>query len=244
MGAEAIDYGLDAPLLVKRMWSRAGWTIAFGIALFVMNRVEYPGPAMNILIVFALMAAAFAGVGGYMTWSSKSAKLALREQLIDSLQLAGEEKVLDAGCGLGLMTVGIAKRLKSGKVTGVDVWDQAVLSNNSADAAKANAKADGVADKVRFESGDLRKLVHPDRNFDVVVSALAIHNLDGDEDRMQAVLELFRVLKPGGKLLILDILHTGDYAAELTAAGAVGVTTASHGFLWCLPTKSVRASKK
>jgi SAM-dependent methyltransferase len=244
VAAEAIDYGLDAPLLVKRMWSRAGWTIAFGVALFGMNRTEYPGPATNILIVFALMAAAFAAVGGYMTWSSKSAKLPLREQLVDSLQLTGEEKVLDAGCGLGLMTVGIAKRLKSGRVTGVDVWDQAVLSNSSADAAKANAKAEGVGDKVRFESGDVRTLVYPDRNFDVVVSALAIHNLDDDADRMKAVRELFRVLKPGGKLLILDTLHTGDYAAELTSAGAEGVTTAAHGFLWCLPTKSVRETKK
>ena len=50
------------------------------------------------------------------------------------------------------MTIGAAKRLKAGKATGVDVWDPAVLSGNSSDAAKANAKLEGVADKVRFET--------------------------------------------------------------------------------------------
>ncbi|HVO96985.1 MAG TPA: class I SAM-dependent methyltransferase [Bryobacteraceae bacterium] len=237
------DYGLDAPLLVKRMFSRAGWTFAFGLAVFLMNKTEYPGPAATLLAVFAVLAAIFAGVGGYMTWSSRSAKLALRDELLDSLALNGDEKVLDAGCGLGLMTVGIAKRLKSGKATGVDSWDAAALSGNSAEAAKANAKQEGVADKTRFESGDVRKLVYPEKNFDVAVSALAIHNFHDDEDRMKAVIEMYRVLRPGGKLLILDILHVGDYAAELTKLGAKDVTVASHGFLWCLPTKSVMAVK-
>lgn len=237
------DYGLDAPLLVRRMFSRAGWTLAFGLAVFLMNRVEYPGPATNLLVVFGLLAVVFAGVGGYMTWSSRTAKLGLRDQLIDSLAWNGDEKVLDAGCGLGLMAVGIARKLKSGKVTAVDSWDDAVLSGNSADAAKANAKAEGVADKVRFEPGDLRKLVYPEKNFDVVVSSLAIHNFGDDDDRVKAVSEMYRVLKPGGKVLILDVLHVGDYRADLIKLGAKDVTVASHGFLWCLPTKSVMAVK-
>jgi len=56
-----------------------------------------------------------------------------------------------------------AKRLKAGKATGVDVWDATVLSGNSSDAAKANAKLEGVAERVRFETGDIRKLAYPER---------------------------------------------------------------------------------
>ncbi len=246
MAAEitAPDYGLDAPLLVKRMFTRAGWTVAIGLAVFIMNRAEYPGPAGTLLAVFCVIGAIFAGVGGSMVWSSRTGKLDLREKLIDSLDLKGEEKVLDAGCGRGLMTIAAAKRLKTGKATGVDVWDAGVLSGNSSDAAKANAKVEGVADKVRFETGDIRKLVCPEKSYDVAVSALAIHNIGDEEGRGKAVKEMWRVLKPGGRLLILDLFHVRDYAAVLQEAGAQDVTVTSHGFLWCVPTKSVAAKKR
>jgi arsenite methyltransferase len=241
--AGAPDYGLDAPLLVKRMFTRAGWTIAIGVAVFLINRTDNPGPAGALLAVFSAIGAGFLAVGGWMWWSSRTAKLALRDKLLESLELTGDEKVLDAGCGRGLMVIGAAKRLKTGKATGVDVWDAAVLSGNSSDAAKANAKLEGVADRVRFETGDIRKLVYPEKSYDVAMSALAIHNLGDREGRDKVVRELWRVLKPGGRLLILDTFHVGEYASVLREAGAQDVTVASHGFLWCLPTKSVVAKK-
>ena len=237
------DYGLDAPLLVKRMFSRGAWTIAIGVAVFFINKTDNPGPAGTLLAVFLAIGAIFLAVGGYMVWSSRTGKLQLRETLLDSLALQGEEKVLDAGCGRGLMTVGAAKRLKTGKTTGVDVWDANVLSGNSSDAAKANAKLEGVGDKVRFETADIRKLMFPEKSFDVAMSALAIHNLGDREARDKAVKEMWRVLKPGGRLLILDLFHVGEYASVLKEAGA-DVTMTSHGFLWCLPTKSIMAAKK
>jgi SAM-dependent methyltransferase len=238
------DYGLDAPLLVKRMFSRGAWTIAIGVAVFLMNRAENPGPAGTLLAVFGAIGAIFLAAGGYMVWSSRTGKIQLRDQLIDSLALQGEEKVLDAGCGRGLMTIGAAKRLKSGKATGVDTWSTDVLSGNSSDAAKANAKLEGVADKIRFETSELQRLVYPEKSYDVAMSALAIHNIGDSMGRSQAVREMWRVLKPGGRLLILDLFHAGEYASLLTELGAQDVTVTSHGFLWCLPTKSVRAVKR
>lgn len=237
------DYGLDAPMLVKRMFTRAAWTAAIGIAVFLINQKENARPAETLLAVFLAIAAIFAAIGGYMVWSSRAAKLQLRDTLLDSLDLKGEEKVLDAGCGRGLMAIGAAKRLKSGKVTGIDVWDASVLSGNSSDAAKANAKLEGVADKVRFDTGDIRKLVYPEKSYDVAVSALAIHNIGDRDGRDKAVREMWRVLKPGGRLLILDLFHVGEYAAVLREQGARDVTVASHGFLWCLPTKALVAKK-
>jgi len=176
-------------------------------------------------------------------WSSRVAKLRLRDRMLDSLSLKGDEKVLDVGCGRGLLAIGAAKRLKSGKVTGIDVWNPMDLSGNTAEAARANVKLEGVADKVRIEDGDARKLVYPEGNFDVVVSSLAIHNIPDHDERSQAVREMYRVLKPGGKLLIYDIFRAGEYAETLRGLGAKDVTLSETMFLWCLPSRIVSARK-
>jgi ubiquinone/menaquinone biosynthesis C-methylase UbiE len=193
--------------------------------------------------VLALIGLVFLAMGSVMVWSSRVAKLRLRDQMLDSLGLRGDERVLDVGCGRGLLAIGAAKRLKNGKVTGIDVWSPFDLSGNSPDAAKANAKLEGVADKVRIENGDAQKLVYPDNHYDAVVSNLALHNIPEQDARAQAVREMYRVLKPGGKLAIFDLFRTGEYAEVLRASGAKDVELSKTTFLWCVPGRSLTARK-
>jgi arsenite methyltransferase len=245
------DYGLDAPPVVHSMFSRGGWAFGIGLLMFLINRAEYPEPAWAIFSVLGSIGVTFLAVGAFMVWSSRVAKLKVRDELIDSLALQGDEKLLDVGCGRGLLLIGAAKRLGSakagakggGKATGIDIWSDQDLSGNSADATKQNAKIEGVSDRVRIETGDARKLVYPDANYDVVVSSLAIHNIPEKEERQQAIAEMWRVLKPGGKLLIFDILKTGEYAAILRACGANDVTLSGMKFLWCIPSRVLTARK-
>jgi arsenite methyltransferase len=237
------DYGLDAPLVVKRMFYRGGWTLAIALVFYVVNRNQYPGPAARLLAVLGAIGVIFLAIGGIMVWSSRVAKLQLRDRLLDSLDLRGDEKVLDVGCGRGLMLIGAAKRLKSGKATGVDIWSAEDLSGNSSDAAKQNAKIEGVADRVRIENCDARKLPYPDQNYDVVISTLAIHNIGDRPGRESAVREMWRVLKPRGRLLIFDIFHTAHYAKILRDCGAGDVTLSGLGWLWCAPSRSLIAKK-
>ena len=236
------DYGLDAPTLVKRMFTRAAWCIGIGGALYFINHNEYPSTSAQLLSILGTIGVGFLAVGAFMVWSSRTGKIQMRDRLLDSLGLRGDEKALDVGCGRGLMTIGLAKRLKSGKAIGIDIWNPHDLSKNTADNARQNAKIEGVSDKVRIEDGDARHMVYPQNNFDVVVSSLTIHNISDRTERDQAVREMWRVLKPGGKLLIWDILHAGEYAELLRSAGAE-VTLSATSFLWCVPSRSLIARK-
>jgi len=238
------NYGLDSPGEIKSMYSRGAWTFAFGFALWFMNRTEYPGPGLAMFGALALVAGVFVWAGWFMTWSSRTGKLKLRDQLVSMLALSGDEKVLDAGCGLGLMSIGIAKRLdKMGRVTAIDVWDPQIISGSSSDSARRNAKSENVAERILFETCPVHNLHFRDGMFDVVFSFAGIHRFEEETERDATVRELYRVVKPGGKLLIFDTSFVSRYAEVLREAGALEVNVTSTGFLWCRYTKAVTARK-
>ena len=154
-----------------------------------------------------------------MIWSSRVGKIKERERLLDEIVWKGNERVLDVGCGRGLMLIGAAKRLTTGSATGIDVWQAEDLSGNRPEAALENAAREGVANRVRVETADMRKMPFPDGSFDVVVSCAAIHNLYSRDDRARAIGEIARVLTPGGQALIDDIRHHREYAAAFERSG-------------------------
>jgi ubiquinone/menaquinone biosynthesis C-methylase UbiE len=150
--------------------------------------------------------------------------------------------VLDAGCGLGLALVGCAKKLTTGKAVGIDLWAAKDLSNNNADATLANAAAEGVADRVEVRTGDITKLPFADSTFDAVISMTVLHNIPSRDLRDQALRELVRVLKPGGRIAIFDLLHASRYIDVLRQAG-MDVRDLGYDLLWLLPCHSLLAHK-
>ncbi len=224
--AAAPDYGLDAPGVVRNLllaggtglllWASVALGLWAGIARLHLGGVEIRFPLGPIGLTTGI---SFTATGLWMIWSSKVGKIRERETLLDLVAWTGQETVLDVGCGRGLMLVGAARRLRSGKATGIDIWQAVDLSGNRPEAALANARAEGVADRVEVRTADMREIPFPDGAFDVVVSCAAIHNLYAAADRAKAIGEIARVLKAGGSAVIDDIRHGGEYAAAFARGG-------------------------
>src|SRR5262249_24079942 len=141
------------------------------------------------------------------------------EYYLDKIVWRGDERVLDVGCGLGLFLIGAAKRLKTGRAVGIDLWQAQDLSGNTPSGTLKNGTNEAVPEQGEVHSGAARKLPFDDASFNVVLSSMALHNIYNAGELQTAVREIARVLKSGGRVLILDVRHTNQYAAILRDAG-------------------------
>jgi len=170
---------------------------------------------------------------------------AFREHVLELAALEGDECLLDAGCGTGMMALRIAARYPGCTVHGID------LSPKMIAVARRDAEKQGLA--VDFRVGSITDLPYHDASFEVVITNIMYHHLDLAEKR-QAVAEIARVLrgpepvegKPGGRYVSAEFgprannalrrhLAKGEYTlypSHLTEAG-LAITHEELGvFAW------------
>lgn len=121
----------------------------------------------------------------------------LRAMTIALARIQPGERVLEVGCGTGdVALAACAPAGPHGSVSGIDAGPEMI--------AVARAKAARAGVTVDFRLEPIEALTYPDATFDIVLSSLMMHHLPDDLKR-QGLAEIARVLKPGGRVLIIDV---------------------------------------
>jgi ubiquinone/menaquinone biosynthesis C-methylase UbiE len=139
----------------------------------------------------------------------------LRRRTITLAGLHPGDQVLDVGCGTGTLALEVAPRVGiAGRVAGIDPSPEQI--------ARARAKAARRHVPIQFQVGVIEQLAFPDQSFDVVLSTLMMHHLPASLKR-QGLAEIARVLRPGGRLVIVDFTRKQErhgLAARIHAGGS------------------------
>ena len=141
----------------------------------------------------------------------------LYQRAVEDVTLVQSEgKVLDAGTGPGTLARELARRQPQLQVYGID------LSEDMIGLARAHTRREQLEERVHFATGDVAHLPYPDNSFDVIVSTISMHHWYELE---QPLRDLYRVLRPGGRLWIYDFRFLKVQAVEKALASTPFVGT-------------------
>ena len=207
------DYGFDGSPIRVPLLALGAWVAGVLLMVTSVPALKFAGVATVVIAtLFTVLAAKF-------VFYVRHGKLRLRDHLISMIAWRGDETVLDIGTGRGLLMIGAAKRLTTGKSVGTDIWRQFDMAGNHIEATLKNVETEGVADKVEVKSEDARHMSFADGLFDVILSNLCLHNIPSKQGRAEACREIVRLLKPGGIVVISDPFYLGEYAEIFRGAG-------------------------
>lgn len=193
MTEEKYDFG-GSSLFENFPWILGSVFFIASVSLFFYFNSLY----IQVLALPLLLLSANFFMGTYVAWNfTKTDNMTL--PFVDLLS-SDSDLILDAGCGSGRATIELSKVFKNGEIVALDLFE------GSEDIASRkllneNLKIAGITDRVRIVQGDVTNLEFEDNTFDSSISVLLMNTLG--KAKLTGLKELFRVLKPGGKVLII-----------------------------------------
>src|SRR5262249_52312 len=138
------SYGIDAPYAVTFI---GALVVAELVIAIIVGKIL---PFLAVIIVAAIF--------GSFLYTTRRGKFVAWAKFLDDLDLRGDERILDMGCGRGAVLLMAAQNLTTGRAIGVDLWRSVDQSGNSMEATRRNAVAEGAADRVELHTGDMTAL--------------------------------------------------------------------------------------
>jgi len=234
------SYGIDAPNVVRNLFLFSLVAMIFVAVSFQIDKAFW---FWAVFLYSSCLALCLFCAGCWMLYGIVIVKPKIVARLIDELDLKGNEKILDVGCGRGIFLIEMAKHLPNGQACAIDLWFLKDQSGNAIEKALANARAEQLNDRIEVQTADMQSLPYSNETFDVVVSSLSIHNIPSIHGRNKALGEILRVLKRGGRFVVLDIQHVKQYAAFINQTKEAEVTCSPCIYRYCPPLRILRGRK-
>lgn len=227
VGNKDTNYGNWVPAAMMKTCVVAIAAVILLTILCVVLHFNIPAIILGVLLIFLCV----------FTWYMKKCKDIfdfnkggfmgkVHQYLVDHMKWDGNGTILDIGCGAGALTIRCAKTYPNAVLTGIDYWG--AEWSYAKEQCEANAKAEGVAERITFQKGDAGKLEFASESFDAAVSNFVFHEVRSQSDKRQVVREALRVVKKGGSFAFQDMFEQkalyGDMNAFIEELKAEGIS--------------------
>jgi ubiquinone/menaquinone biosynthesis C-methylase UbiE len=183
-------------------WLNGFWVVSvLFLAAVIHIYMSFPGLQLLAFFLFLLSVNFF--IGNLVVRSAKHRQYITLPWV--KLIPDGDSRVMDAGCGAGRSTIALS-RIYNGKITAFDLFNSDYIEGGGNTLLEKNLKLGGISDRVEIVQGDITKTNYQDGTFDAVISSFMIDHL-GDQ-KLNALTEINRILKPGGRMLMIVLTPT------------------------------------
>ncbi|QQO07764.1 class I SAM-dependent methyltransferase [Breznakiella homolactica] len=178
------------------------------IVLLVLTAVLRRLPVLGIVLAAAsaammIMFAYFSYARYKFSPAGGDVQGRISELILEKIDPAAAGRLLDIGCGSGVLSAAAAVRCPALTVDGIDYWGGAW--GYSMDQCKARADAAGVGGRITWTQASAAALPFEDGTFDIIISNMVFHEVADAKDKRDVIREALRVLKPGGTFLLQDL---------------------------------------
>ncbi|MEI7660769.1 MAG: class I SAM-dependent methyltransferase, partial [Bacteroidota bacterium] len=183
-------------------WLNGFWVVSVVFAAAAVHiYLSFPGFGLLAFFLFLLSLNFF--IGNLIVRSPKNT----RYITLPWVRLFDQQcsRILDAGCGAGRSTIALG-RIYPGKITAFDLFDSDYIEGGGNTLLEKNLQLAGISDRVEIARGDITNTKYGAGAFDAVISSYMIDHL-GDQ-KLNALREISRILRPGGRMLMIVLTPT------------------------------------